>query len=172
MNRYLKVFSLLFLVSVVLLLVFKWTSVKNFLVRLRRPSGEPLSMIRALPFDVLKERASRRALQDLRRRLTPTQVLIEDIVASPRNAPPGRYVRVSVVVEAPNRKAAYYLETHRGKLATLILDTLQAFPYQDLQRRDGVRRFKEALASRITFFYGPQVKEVSLVEFEFGQAGR
>ena len=129
-------------------------------------------MIRALPFDVLKERASRRALEDIRKRLTPTQILIEDIVASPRGAPPGRYVRVSVVVEAPDLDSARYLQAHRGKLATLILDTLQSFPYRDLGRRDGVRRFKEALVRKIEFFYGPRVREVSLVEFELRRAGR
>ncbi|QJA06703.1 flagellar basal body-associated FliL family protein [Thermosulfurimonas marina] len=172
MNRYLKTFLLLFLVSAVLLLILKWTAVKNFLVNLRQPSGESPSMIRALPFDVLKERSSRKALEDLRKRLTPTQILIEDIVASPRGAPPGRYVRVSVVVEAPDMDSAHYLEAHRGKLATLILDTLQSFPYEELKRRDGVKLFKEALVQKIEFFYGPQVKEVSLVEFEFRRAGR
>ncbi len=171
MRSYLKVFAILFLVSLLILLILKWTRVRNLLVNLRGGSRETTSLIRALPFDVLQER-SRRDLYDLQKKLTPTQILIKDIAASPRGAPVGKYVRVSVVVEAWDRKAALELQAHRGKLATLILDCIQKFPYQKLGTRNGFLDFKRNITRRITFFYGDKVKDVSIVQFEIREAER
>ncbi len=171
MRSYLKVFAILFLVSLLILLVLKWTRIKNLLVNLRGGSRESTSLIRALPFDVLQEKP-RRDLYDLQKKLTPTQILIQDIAASPKGAPAGKYVRVSVVVEAWNRKAALELQAHRGRLASLILDSIQRFPYQKLGTRSGLLDFKKNITRRIEFFYGDRVKNVSIVQFEIREAKR
>ncbi|MBX6422407.1 hypothetical protein [Thermosulfurimonas sp. F29] len=171
MRNYLRVFILLFLVCVILILILKWTAVRRFLVNLRGGSRETASLIRALPFDVIRER-SPRDLYDLEKKLTPTQILIPDIAASPRGAPVGKYVRVSVVVEAWDRRSAEELRANQGRLATLILDSLQKFPYRKLETRRGFLELKKTITQRLAFFYGDKIRDISVVQFEIREAKR
>lgn len=168
MRRYLKVFFILLIISLAILALFKWTGLKNLLVNLRGPSEKTPSMIRALPFEpeILKEK-KRGRLSLIREKLTPTQVLIEDIVGSPKGAPLGKYVRVSVVLEAINKKTAEELSGRKEKLATLILDTIQKFPYERFRSRNGFTEFKKVLTQQIMFLYGDKIRDVSIVEFGF-----
>ncbi|HFC96836.1 MAG TPA: flagellar basal body-associated FliL family protein [Thermosulfurimonas dismutans] len=172
MSRYLKVLVPLFLVSVALLLILKWTAVKNFVIRWRGGPRKSPSLIRALPFDVLREGERKRIrdyLYNLQKKLTPTQILIPEIAGRPRGAPLGKYVRVSVVVEARDRKAAAYLRANQGRLATLILDSIENFSYEQLRSRQAVWKFKEELARRIFFYYGDKIRDISIVQFEIHQ---
>ncbi len=168
MYRYLKVFGLLFLVSLIILLVLKWTAVKNFWFRMTRPKEAP-SMIRALPFDILREREKSR-LPRLEKQLTPTQILIPNVIALPKDAPLGEVLRVSVVLEATDQETARYLDGRRGELATLVLETIREFPYRDLNRPEAFQKFKKALEHRIFFYYGDKIRSLSIVEFEWRKA--
>ena len=164
MKDYLKVFLILFVLSLAILALYRWTGIKDLIVKLRRPSEEVPSMIRALPFDTLQERRRGR-LDILRDKLTPTQILVEDVVGLPRGAPLGKYLRVSIVVEASDRKRAREIRKMEGYLATLVLETIQDFPYEKLKSGFGIVEFKKALTRRISMVYGDWIREVSIVEF-------
>ncbi|OAQ20181.1 flagellar basal body-associated FliL family protein [Thermosulfurimonas dismutans] len=168
MRRYLKVFLILLIISLAILALFKWTALKNLLVNLSGSSEKTPSMIRALPFEILQEKKKER-LPLIKEKLTPTQILIEDIVGSPKGAPLGKYVRVSVVLEALDKKTAEELSGRQGNLATLILDTIQRFPYERFRSRNGFMEFKKVLTQRIMFLYGDKIRDVSIVEFGFGE---
>ncbi len=169
-RQYIKVFVILFVVSVLLILIFKWTGIKEFVIGLKGTPETP-SLIRALPFDVLKMKRKER-LPELREKLTPTQVLVEDVVANPKGAPRGKYLRVSVVVEAKDEDTAKRLSEEEGKIATLVLDTIQEFSYEDLTSRGGVAKFKKKLETKIRVLYGRDIRDVSVVEFRFKEAKR
>lgn len=122
------------------------------------------SMLRALPF---KKKVPKKKPSILVSSLKKNQVLLVNLLANPKKAPKGLYLRLALVVTFPSDKLAGYYKERKAKLEQVVVDTIQELSYQDLRSSEGPLLLKEALNKRFQQVFKGEIKELWITGYEF-----
>ncbi len=161
----------LILAAVIIVLVA--IKIYRYRVEVRlKPPAPPLteeekkipSMLRALPF---KKKVRPKKPSLLLSSLKDNQILLANVLATPKKAPRGTYLRVSVVLDLSSKEVAQQYHEQKARLEALISDTIQRIPYRDLRSSEGPRILKENLEKRLQNTYKGQIKTLWITTYEF-----
>ncbi len=161
----------LILAAVIIVLVA--IKIYRYRVEVRlKPPGPPLSeeekkipsMLRALPF---KKETPPQKPSLLVSSLKDNQLLLANVLATPKKAPRGTYLRVSVVLNLSSKDLARKYHEQKARLEALISDTIQRIPYRDLRSSEGPRILKETLEKRLKKAYKKQITALWITTYEF-----
>lgn len=161
----------LILGSVVVLYLFRQEA-KELWLKIKPPkTSKTPSMIKALPFrEKEKPRYKERSL--LLSSLKENQILLEDIVFTPKRAPRKTFFQCSVVISVSSKEEAQKLKTLKPYLIDLIVEAGNDFPYRDIITPDGRLLFKQKLLQALNQKLDSSIKDLWLVDYQIGRMRR
>ncbi len=108
----------------------------------------------------------------IREHLGPNQILLEEVMGMPEGAPRGAYVKVTLVLETPDKKAKEYIRSALHRVEAIISETLGKISYEELSGKTGMELLKKSILKQLSMVYGKKIKDLYLVEVTVEKARR
>ena len=170
MRRNWLVIILAIVVGVILVVIgAKFRHQIKLILNKKSREKEVPSMLRALPF---KEKPKKREKSLLLSSLKENQMLLMDLLATPKNAPKGLYLRVSVVLDLSSPQIVEKYRKHQAKLEEIIIESVQHISYRDLLSSEGPRLLKAELEKRFQKILKKHINELWITRYEFQKMRR
>ncbi len=164
MNRGWLVALVIIFIGIILVIIgIKLYNRYNFPLKGTPKTQKIPSMLRSLPFQEKPIRKPSLLVSSLR----DNQLLLTDILVTPKDAPKGTYLRLSLVLDFASKETAQNYRPQKARLESIISDTIQRISYRDLISSEGPRIVKEVLDLELKNLYKGKIKKIWITTYEF-----